>query len=294
METVVAAARRAVEPFRAIVVEDQERRPVVGGVRRSVTSELSVQHRMDPAIAELVSTCFYDNRLTTSAERWEAARNPLPFSFGKAFPNSPIVFVDMPFVSRTGHAKPVESGRPRWHNQAEAGMVADLVARLQPTTANPEKPPSLAILSPYWAQVDRVSRQIEALRALGGLGFTKFEGFAHANRVCGTVDSSQGSEADLVIVSLVRNNHWTGVPALGFLRDRRRMNVLLSRARQQLIIVGSIEFLKEASRHAKANDELSFVVKFLREIERLRHENAVRGIPKARVITAGEVARLIA
>jgi hypothetical protein len=216
----------------------------------------------------------------------------LPFSFGDGFPTSPIVVVDMPFVSRTGQARPVESGRPRWHNPAETRMVIDLIARLQLNGSRPEKVPSLAVLSPYRAQNDRISREIEGLRVQGISGFTEFEAFAHGNRICGTVDSSQGSEADLVIVSLVRNNHSTGVPALGFLRDARRMNVLLSRARQQLVIVGSLEFLREATRHAKADGELSFVLTFLREIERLRQEIAHRGGPRASVSSAAEVARL--
>jgi len=78
----------------------------------------------------------------------------------------------------------------------------------------------------------------------------------------GTVDSFQGSEADLVIVSLVRNNPRAGGAALGFLRDRRRINVALSRAKWQLVLVGSLDFLKEAVRGVNPDDEphdLSFL-----------------------------------
>ena len=45
--------------------------------------------------------------------------------------------------------------------------------------------------------------------------------------------------------------------------------------------------------YQEADDELSFVVTFLREIARLRHEKSVRGVPKAHVITADEVTRLV-
>lgn len=60
----------------------------------------------------------------------------------------------------------------------------------------------------------------------------------------GTVDSFQGNEADVVIVSLVRNNSRTGTGALGFLSEPQRMNVLLSRAKWRLIIIGSLDFLR--------------------------------------------------
>jgi hypothetical protein len=285
------AALRAFEPFRVLVEEDEKRRTVVAGSRRSVSSELLVQHRMDPQIAELISLCFYKGRLKTSDRRTVEASRPLPFTFGEGFPTSPLVFIDMPYVSRTGKAPPVESGRPRWSNAAEAKVIVDLLerVRLVPQTSDQEAP-SLAVLAPYQAQVDRIDRQIEALRAKGA-DILRFKGFAENGRICGTVDASQGSEADLVLVSLVRNNPRTGVPALGFLRDRRRMNVLLSRGRQQLVLVGSLEFLRESSRHATKdpNDELSFVVTFLETIEVLRNQQAQRGGAAATIITPAEL-----
>jgi hypothetical protein len=62
---------------------------------------------------------------------------------------------------------------------------------------------------------------------------------------CSTVDAFQGNEADIVVISLVRNNqHTKPALALGFLRDFRRMNVLLSRAKSRMIIVTSLEFLR--------------------------------------------------
>lgn len=54
-----------------------------------------------------------------------------------------------------------------------------------------------------------------------------------------TVDSSQGCEADVVIISFVRSSSKNGVRhAAGFLSDDRRINVALTRARHQLICVG--------------------------------------------------------
>lgn len=286
LDRISAFSLRVLEPFKSLVVEDEGRRAVTGGRRRTVASELSCQHRMDPAIARLISECFYGGRLDTAGDRIRTAERPLPFTFGEGFSEAPVVFVDMPFASRTGRAEPVESDRPRWHNPTERRLVAELLERLQGKVADDGmalRTTTVAVLSPYRAQIDRMLPKIETFRLRCG---TTFGGFTHDGRIHGTVDSSQGSEADLVIVSLVRNNHRSGMAALGFLRDPRRMNVLLSRAKLQLVLVGSIEFLRESVRHASAADghQLSFVKKFLETLESLCRERAMRGGPAAEII----------
>ena len=52
---------------------------------------------------------------------------------------------------------------------------------------------------------------------------------------CHTIDGFQGQERDWVLLSLVRDNDRG---ELGFLRDYRRMNVAMTRARLQLVVVG--------------------------------------------------------
>ncbi|MBR1732890.1 MAG: helicase, partial [Alloprevotella sp.] len=59
-----------------------------------------------------------------------------------------------------------------------------------------------------------------------------------------TVDAFQGQERDVVLVSLVRSNERGEI---GFLRDLRRMNVAITRARLKLIILGNSSTL---CRHA--------------------------------------------
>lgn len=274
LEDIVAMALRLIEPFRTLVEEDEAKRPMIGGRQKAVTSELLMQHRMDPAIAEVVSRCFYQGRLKTDAKRDAEAARPLAFAI-QGLPPSPIVVIDMPIAGRTGQARPAESGRPRWHNAQEIGVVQHLLGRLR-TKGDASKPASLAVLAPYVAQVDRLQRKLAPLEAAGKLD--GFCGFAQGGRFTGTVDSAQGSEADLVIVSLVRNNHRAGRAALGFLSDPRRLNVLLSRAKQQLVIVGSLEFLREASRHTKKGaEDLGFVRTLLETIDDLVRQRAPRG-----------------
>ena len=52
----------------------------------------------------------------------------------------------------------------------------------------------------------------------------------------GTVDSFQGQERDIIVISLVRSNE---EGQIGFLRDLRRMNVAITRARMKLILIGN-------------------------------------------------------
>lgn len=59
-----------------------------------------------------------------------------------------------------------------------------------------------------------------------------------------TIDNFQGEEADMVIISLVRSN---AAGAIGFLREPERINVLLSRARDGMIIMGNAACLRSAS-----------------------------------------------
>jgi len=81
---------------------------------------------------------------------------------------------------------------------------------------------------------------------------------------CFNVDSFQGNEADNIIISLVRTR------GLGFLSNERRMNVMLSRCRQSMLICSSREYLSHpevrntlvgdlASRCEAVNQEVSWV-----------------------------------
>ncbi len=61
-----------------------------------------------------------------------------------------------------------------------------------------------------------------------------------------TTDGFQGKEADFVILSLVRNNILSGRRRWGFVTDPHRLNVALSRAKEGLVIVSSVQQIKES------------------------------------------------
>ena len=84
----------------------------------------------------------------------------------------------------------------------------------------------VGIISPYRAQVQYLKRLIRK-RAF-------FKPFRHLISV-NTVDGFQGQERDVILISLVRAND---AGQIGFLRDLRRMNVAITRARMKLFILG--------------------------------------------------------
>jgi hypothetical protein len=206
-------------------------------------------------IAAMIARAFYDDGsgppLITHPEavaRFETEPCPILSQDKEMLPSTPIVLIDMP-AQQKGAGKVVGEQSPRWHNAAERDAVARILALLE---AQPgDKAPTLAILSPYAQQVKRLAERFDGDDAFSPRrrGFRSPTG---DDRFCYTVDSFQGSEADVTIVSLVRNNDHSNVrSALGFLADFRRMNVLLSRAKWRLILVGSFDFLEEVLKGAR-------------------------------------------
>lgn len=85
----------------------------------------------------------------------------------------------------------------------------------------------VGIISPYRAQVQYLKKLIK-----------KYEFFKPYRRLISvnTVDGFQGQERDVILISMVRSND---EGQIGFLKDLRRMNVAMTRARMKLIILGN-------------------------------------------------------
>lgn len=228
---------------------------------------LEQQHRMHPRIAEVVSTIFYDGRLSSSDscnQRFQQ-QSPLRSLDPRRLPDEPIVIVDMPYVQNTvGMA--VGEEPPAHHNPLEVEAVVNVLSLLDARESTTERP-TLAVLSPYREQVKRLRRR---LRSESGGRLQHLNKFQTKGDLVRTIDSFQGNEASVVVASLVRNNarSWRG--ALGIVADPRRMNVLLSRPEHKLILVCSLDFLKARflpGRTLAPDDDLYFLNKWLTFIE---------------------------
>ena len=237
--------RRMVELFAMLFKASMQADP-----ENAPAATLNDQHRMHPDIAEIVGKIFYpadvegdpNNTLLRSPEETlERFKNTPPFAIlqGSWLPEARIVWCDLPWVQKTRFAAGETQGL--FEAKLEARAVADVLGEIR---AIDGQACSVQILSPYNDQLGTIRETIEAdASRLAHIMKPPFN-LRSDKRMGATVDEFQGSEADVVIVSLVRNNGLVPAKSIGFLRERNRMNVLLSRARQKLVIVGSWEFWK--------------------------------------------------
>ncbi|PIO65319.1 hypothetical protein TELCIR_13020 [Teladorsagia circumcincta] len=88
----------------------------------------------------------------------------------------------------------------------------------------------IAVISPYYAQVAAIRDTINALDVS-----------------VNTVDSFQGQEREVVVFSMVRHNP---EQVIGFLQNERRLNVAITRAKRQFVLIGSARMMKK-NRHLR-------------------------------------------
>jgi serine/threonine protein kinase len=193
--------------------------------RDAPVDSLRMQFRMRQTVADIVASTFYpsgsideDGIPIGSVETHpsaEARRNDL---------TAPTALVDRPlvWVDTTGSDLLDE---PAWLNPGEAKLVHRIVTSLRPSRTDRD----IAVLTPYVAQRDELVNS--------GL-FNNVE----------TVHSYQGKQADIVVVSLVRTTARGPSPTanIGFLADPQITNVLLSRAKSLLVLVGNLAHFEGA------------------------------------------------
>ena len=188
-------------------------------------SLLRIQYRMNELIMKFPSRWFYHGMLQAAPEVKHRCivEN-----------DTPLVWLD---TSGTGYGEDMNPGNPSRVNPEEAllavNALQDYILQIGPERVLEEKV-DFGLISPYQAQV-------QYLRAL-----VRQKPFFKAFRPLlsiHTVDGFQGQERDVILISLVRANEQGRI---GFLRDLRRMNVAMTRARMKLIIVGDAGTL---SRH---------------------------------------------
>ncbi|MEY4029370.1 MAG: hypothetical protein RL284_713 [Bacteroidota bacterium] len=176
---------------------------------------LEVQYRGNELIMGYSNQYFYNNKLLASPT---VKDKKLPFQ-----DNSPLIFID---TAGTGFEEKPEPGSGSLYNADEFSLLREHIYRIineTQTLVNFDFP-SIVILSPYKGQINYMEREIRADDKLVNLAIK-----------VKTIDGFQGQESDIVIVSLVRSN---GKNDIGFLKDYRRFNVAITRAKCQVVVVG--------------------------------------------------------
>lgn len=177
-----------------------------------VTQMLTVQYRMHQKIMTFSSGQFYDNQLIADNSVINHLLPDLPDVLSNEFTSESVTFID---TAGAGWDEEIEPNGLSKRNPLEAGLVLKKVQSLVEAGLAPR---DIAVIAPYAAQVRLMRDQYE------GTGLE-----------IDTVDGFQGREKEAVVISLVRSNNKNEI---GFLADRRRMNVALTRARRKLVVIG--------------------------------------------------------
>ena len=205
---------------------------------------LTEQFRMHPVIGNFISENYYDNQLSSDMVNPDKKLHGLSIPWAK---DKVAVFCSVPKIAGE------ESKKSRSKERIpEAERIVELLDELKQDPAFENL--SIGIISFYSKQVDRI-KQIAYNH-----GYTDKNGeIALAYKATadgreklriGTVDSFQGKEFDIVILSTVRSNNIDRTDdnvlrVFGFLTLENRLNVAFSRAQKLLITVGDAEMFKD-------------------------------------------------
>jgi superfamily I DNA and/or RNA helicase len=178
----------------------------------SLFRRLTVQYRMHEAIMEFSSAEFYEHSLIADASVKTHRLCDLPQVQTTPATEQPLMFVD---TAGSGMEEQLEPDGESKLNPGEGKLIQTLIGELIQSGVQPEQ---IAVIAPYAAQVRWLRNR---------LGDRKIE--------VDTVDGFQGREKEVVLITFTRSNDRGEI---GFLRDTRRTNVALTRARRKLIVVG--------------------------------------------------------
>ena len=163
------------------------------------TSFLNIQYRMQDSIMQFSNSFFYNNKL-------QSADHLVPDESGS---KTNIDFID---TAGCGFEETKNELSGSISNQNEIDIISKLIKDLDLSNK------SIGIISPYRSQVELIKTEI-----------------SEYDKKVKTIDSFQGQERDIIIISMVRSNPNAEI---GFLKDYRRMNVAMTRTKRHLFIIG--------------------------------------------------------
>ncbi len=187
---------------------------------------LTVQYRMHEKIMAFSNRKFYDDKLIAHPSVATHTLADLdirpPASDQKILdPATPLLFVDT--ATKAENTETRSDRSTSYANPCEAALITNLAKALLDMGLSSDQ---IGIITPYAAQIKAIKRALEAMQISVE---TK------------TVDGFQGQEKEVILISFVRAND-TG--DIGFLKDARRLNVALTRARRKLICIGHAPTLR--------------------------------------------------
>ena len=198
-----------------------------------ISRMLKVQYRMHQDIADWASKAMYEGELTTHESVKDRTlgqldsvnKVPLEEEDGVvSLKETTLLLLD---TAGCDFHETVNEAGSRF-NEGEANIVNQHVRKLIGVGLQQNQ---IAIITPY-------NGQVELLRSLLLLDFPKLE--------IRSVDGFQGGERDAVVLSLVRSSERGGKEGIGFLRDDRRQNVAVTRAKRHLAVICDSETVSQS------------------------------------------------
>ena len=211
---------------------DQTLMQKVAKAKPQCVSLLTVQYRMHQDIMGFSSRWFYHGLLTAAPQVAQRLVSPI---------DTPLLWLDTSQChfgekeSRTLSRSNSEEARLLVHTLRDYIELIGMERILNDRT-------DFGIISPYRAQVRLIRRLLK---------WQKFFRALRRQISVGSVDGFQGQERDVIVISMVRDNDQG---TIGFLRDLRRMNVAITRARMKLIILGNADTLARHPFYAQLID----------------------------------------
>ena len=202
---------------------------------------LDINYRtQNPEMVAFISDLIYDGKLCPNLDS-EYYKTP-PIKRKKLFPQNPIELIDTSefFDPQTRMETEVDS---TYYNLCEAMLSVRKVISL---IKEGEKLSNICIITPYKAHAEKLKEVFENHSKYFYTSIRELREFIERNIY--TIDSFQGREQDNIIINWVRSNYTSpgATTRTGFLRDYRRVNVALSRARKRLILIGDFETLTKS------------------------------------------------
>jgi regulator of nonsense transcripts 1 len=179
---------------------------------------------MHPSISEWPNKSFYEGKLEDHTCVLSSEDGEISAIFPGVTPDRRVVFID---TDGLGSEELVGTST---RNLSECKILGAIVERFIGT--NKVKMNQIGVIVPYLAQKQVLISELKKRNLLSGIQINTVEGF-------------QGHEKDYIIISTTRSN---AAGVLGFIEDDRRMNVMLTRARKGLIVVGDQQTLKRGNR----------------------------------------------
>ncbi len=179
---------------------------------------LRIQYRMHEKIMAFSNRHFYGGKLIADASVKDRTLASLslktPRKYGRILsPEEPVVFVDT--IGRGREERSTRSSS--YSNTIEAEIVVSLCEEALAMGLDEEQ---IGVITPYAAQVKTIRKMFETRE------------MAIETK---SVDGFQGREKEVILISFVRANPERKI---GFLKERRRLNVALTRAKSKLICIG--------------------------------------------------------